>query len=132
MDPYNKYNDGDIWAALEKVRMTERIYTMSGRKDLCLHDNASQALTTNISGDILSVGEKQLLCLGRALLKRSKVILLDEATANVDNQTSQLVQSTLMKECSDCTVLAISHRLEQIMDYDGVIVMDKGEVHLIT
>ena len=77
---------------------------------------------------IFSCGQKQLVCLARVALKNSKVIFLDEATANVDFETDQFIQQTLKDKFKDSTVFTIAHRLATIMDYDKVVVMDQGKV----
>ena len=78
--------------------------------------------------NIFSIGQKQLICLARTLLKKNKILVLDEATANVDLETDELIQRKIKENFSDCTVLTIAHRLYTVADYDKIIVMNDGKV----
>ncbi|KAJ2855024.1 Canalicular multispecific organic anion transporter 1, partial [Coemansia erecta] len=79
-------------------------------------------------GQNFSVGQRQLISLCRALLWRRKIVFLDEATANVDSKTDQIMQSVIRKEFKDCTILTIAHRLGTIMDSDRILVVDNGRI----
>ena len=89
-----------------------------------------EGLSTNISNiaEVFSVGQKQLLCLARALLRRNKFLILDEATSNVDMATDQFIQDCIHTKFANATVITIAHRLNTIADYDKVIVMSRGRV----
>lgn len=76
----------------------------------------------------LSQGQRQLVCITRALIKRPKVLLMDEATANIDKKTDQLIQNILKERLGKCSLLTIAHRVETLIDYDRIIVMDEGEI----
>jgi ABC-type multidrug transport system fused ATPase/permease subunit len=77
---------------------------------------------------VSSVGQRQLVCLARALLRKTKVLILDEATAAVDLETDDLIQSTIRTEFAECTVLTIAHRINTILDYNRILVLDKGRM----
>lgn len=118
LDLLQEHTDEDLWAALETVQLKAFVASLPGQLQ---YECAGQ-------GDDLSVGQKQLLCLARALLRKTQILILDEATASVDPGTEMQMQAALERWFSRCTVLLIAHRLRSVMDCSRVLVMDEGQV----
>ncbi|XP_058240892.1 canalicular multispecific organic anion transporter 1 isoform X4 [Hemibagrus wyckioides] len=118
LDPFEAFSDDDIWKVLELSHLKDYVVTLPAGLQ---HEVAE-------GGENLSVGQRQLLCLARALLRKSKILILDEATAAVDLETDELIQSTITREFSQCTVLTIAHRIHTILNSTRVMVLDAGKI----
>ncbi|KFV13577.1 Multidrug resistance-associated protein 1, partial [Tauraco erythrolophus] len=118
LDPLGKHSDLELWEALELCDLKDFVQSLPKK---LLHEISE-------GGENLSVGQRQLVCLARVLLRKTKILVLDEATASVDMETDSFVQSTIKREFYNCTVLTIAHRLHTVMDSERVLVLDAGRI----
>lgn len=118
LDPLKKYSDEQIIKALEETNLWEYVKKLPHGLDTDMNNSSS----------VFSVGQKQLICFARALLQKNKIVVLDEATANVDFETDNFIQRLIMEKFKGSTIFTIAHRLSTIANYDKVLVLDKGKV----
>ncbi|KAL4583725.1 hypothetical protein LXL04_008308 [Taraxacum kok-saghyz] len=118
LDPLGLHSDRQIWTALEKCQLKSTISSLPNSLDSSVSDE----------GENWSMGQRQLFCLGRVLLRRNKILILDEATASIDSDTDVTVQRIIRQEFSDCTVVTVAHRIPTVIDSDMVMVLSSGEM----
>jgi len=118
LDPFCEHSDEEIWHALEATSIADQVKQM----------NSGLESPVSEFGENLSVGTRQLMCLARAILTDSKILVMDEATASVDFETDTLIQKTIRREFANVTVLTIAHRVNTILDSDRVMVLSDGQI----
>lgn len=118
IDPLGQFSDEQCFSALESVQMKEFAVNHPNGLDLFIGE----------SGSNLSVGQRQLICIARAILKKSQILLIDEGTANVDYQTDQIIQQVISQMFSDRTILTIAHRLNTIRHCHRILILEQGQV----
>jgi ABC-type multidrug transport system fused ATPase/permease subunit len=118
IDPLDKYSDSDIMQVMEKIGFD---YIVK-RSNEGLYQEIAEG------GSNLSVGEKQLICITRAILRKSKIIIMDEATASIDYKTEEMIQKAITELLNDSTFITIAHRIKTIINYDRIISLDNGQI----
>ncbi|KAF7017979.1 hypothetical protein CFC21_031330 [Triticum aestivum] len=118
IDPLNEYSDDQIWEALDCCHLGDEVRKNELKLDCTVTEN----------GENWSAGQRQLVCLGRVILKRRRILVLDEATSSVDPKTDSLIQQTLKQQFAECTVITIAHRITSVLDSERVILLDNGEI----
>ena len=118
LDPFSRCTDDELWSTLRKIGLHDLVSTLPGGLEWRVSDG----------GENLSVGQRQLLCLGRALLRRCRVVVMDEASASLDLESDSVMKTVIAREFVDCTVLTIAHRLNTVLSSDRIMVFEAGRL----
>lgn len=118
LDPNGEHNDAELWKALKEINFEE----------FCIKNNIDLYTPINEGGRGFSAGQKQLICLARAMVLNNKILILDEATSYLDSETNDLIEKLITTKFSECTVLAILHRLTTVLNYDKVMILNDGAI----
>ena len=114
LDPFHQHDDQEILKVLKKIRLS------------ALLQQLPKGIDSEIEPKSLSAGQRQLLCLARAILRKNKIVMIDEATANVDHETDEFIQAQIMRRFKGCTIIIIAHRLRTVVESDWIVVMEAG------
>lgn len=118
LDPLEEYTDDELWSAIKEVKLTSLVENLDGQLDHQLFEG----------GENLSTGERQLICLARTLLKRNKIVILDEPTAHVDPNTEKTIWSTVREKLKNSTVIIIAHRLGTVSNCESILLLREGQI----